>query len=146
MGVAEQFGRYEIIHEIGRGGMAIVYLAHDPNFDRRVAIKVLSQQFMQDPQFLARFKREARIIAGLEHPAIVPVYDFGEQDGIPYLVMRYMARGSLADRLTEKPLSLREIAALIEWLSPGLDFAHKSGVIHRDLKPANILFEEDENG
>ena len=86
----EQIGRYEIRREIGRGGMATVYLAYDPRFQRQVAIKVLPRQFTHDPRYLARFEQEAQLIAKLEHPAIVPVYDFGEHEDAPYLVMRYM--------------------------------------------------------
>jgi serine/threonine-protein kinase len=86
--VQDQIGRYEIRRELGRGGMATVYLAFDPRFRRLVAIKVLPRQFTHDPKYLARFEQEAQMIATLEHPAIVPVYDFGEQDDAPYLVMR----------------------------------------------------------
>ena len=94
-----QIGRYQIRNELGRGGMAIVYRAHDPRFEREVAIKLLPRQFTHDPEFLGRFQSEAKIIAALEHPAIVPVYDFGEHEDAPYLVMRFMAGGSLQDRM-----------------------------------------------
>ena len=97
---------------------------------------------MHDPQFRTRFKREAETIAQLDHPAIVPVYDFGEEDGQPYLVMRYMPGGSLADRLKAGPLSLAEAARLFQRLAPALDEAHAAGIIHRDLKPGNILFDQ----
>src|SRR3972149_1914660 len=96
---SDKFGRYEIKSEIGRGGMATVILAYDPRFERDVAIKVLPREFMHDAQFRARFEREAKMVALLEHPAIVPVYDFGEEEGQPYIVMRFMSGGSLADRL-----------------------------------------------
>src|SRR5512136_363144 len=99
-------GRYEVKGEIGRGGMATVYHAYDPNFERDVAIKVLPAAFLHDPQFRVRFEREAKMIALLEHPAIVPVYDFGEQESQPYIVMRYMAGGSLSEKLTSGPLPL----------------------------------------
>ncbi len=94
---------------------------------------------MCDPQFRARFEREAKTIALLEHPAIVPVYDFGEEEGQPYIVMRYMSGGSLADRLEHGPLSISEAAAIISRLAPALDAAHARGIIHRDLKPGNIF-------
>ncbi|RPI28310.1 MAG: serine/threonine protein kinase, partial [Chloroflexota bacterium] len=138
----ERIGRYEIKSELGRGGMASVYHAHDPRFKRDVAIKVLPPQFMHDPTFRARFEREAQTIASIEHPAIVPVYDFGEENGIPYLVMRYMPGGSLADLLKNGPLSLTETARIIARLAPALDEIHVRGIIHRDLKPANILFDQ----
>jgi len=125
--------------------MATVYLAYDPHFTRQVAIKVLPRQFTHDPKYLARFEQEAKMIATLEHAAIVPVYDFGEYNDAPFLVMRYMAGGTLHDRLGGKPLSLEEIAAMLDRLAPAMDKAHNAGIIHRDLKPANILFDEDGN-
>src|SRR5574341_1685634 len=138
-------GRYQIRAELGRGGMATVYHALDPRFEREVAIKVLPREFLHDPRFRARFEREARAIAALQHPAIVPVHDFGEQDGQPYLVMRYMPGGSLADRIQRGPLSLSEAARILSHLAPALDAAHRRGLIHRDLKPGNILFDEYDN-
>jgi len=95
-----QIGRYQIKAELGHGGMSVVYLAHDPVIGRDVAIKVLLSNLSSQPAARARFEREARIVAALEHPAIVPIYDFGEQDGQPFLVMRYMSGGSLADLLS----------------------------------------------
>lgn len=141
----ERIGRYEIRLEIGRGGMSTVYHAYDPRFKRDVAIKVLPREFLHDPLFRTRFEREAETIAALEHPAIVPVYDFGEDDGQLYLVMRYMAGGSLADRLEKGPYALPEIVMVLSRLAPALDKAHAMGVVHRDLKPGNILFDEDNN-
>jgi serine/threonine protein kinase len=88
--IPEKIGRYVIKTELGRGGMATVYLANDPRFEREVAVKVLPREMLHDPQFRTRFEREAKTIAMLEHPAIVPVYDFGEEDGQPYFIMRYM--------------------------------------------------------
>jgi serine/threonine-protein kinase len=139
----KQIGRYEIRREIGRGGMATVYLAYDPRFRRQVAIKVLPRQFTHDPKYLARFEQEAQTIGALEHPAIVPVYDFGETNDAPYLVMRYMPGGSLRDFLKGEPLALEAVVPTLQRLAPALDNAHKLGIIHRDLKPANILFDED---
>ena len=141
----EQIGRYEIRRELGRGGMATVYLAYDPRFKRQVAIKVLPRQFTHDPKYLARFEQEAQLIATLEHPAIVPVYDFGEDNDAPFLIMRYMAGGTLRERLNGEPLPLEVIAAMLDRLAPALDKAHQAGIIHRDIKPANILFDEDGN-
>ncbi|MBM4423325.1 MAG: extracellular solute-binding protein [Chloroflexi bacterium] len=103
----------------------------------------MPREFLHDPTFRARFEREARTIAALEHPAIVPVYDFGEEEGQPYIVMRLMIGGSLADRLAKGPLSLAESARIFGQLAPALDRAHAKGIIHRDLKPGNILFDED---
>ena len=94
----DKVGRYAIKDEIGRGGMATVYLAHDPVFERDVAVKLLPREFLHDPTFKSRFEREAKTIASLEHSAIVPVHDFGEEKGQPYLVMRYMPGGSLVNK------------------------------------------------
>jgi eukaryotic-like serine/threonine-protein kinase len=138
-------GRYQILEELGRGGMATVYRAHDPHFKREVAVKVLPRQLTHDPMFRIRFEREAQTIATLEHPAIVPVYDFGEEEERPYLVMRYMAGGSLSDRLQQGPLSTQQAIDILSKLAPALDYAHQNGIIHRDLKPGNILFDAQGN-
>jgi len=139
---SDKFGRYEIKSEIGRGGMATVILAYDPRFERDVAIKVLPREFMHDAQFRARFEREAKMIALLEHPAIVPVYDFGDEDGQPYIVMRYMSGGSLSERLHQGAMSIQEVIQIYNRLAPSLDVAHAKKIIHRDLKPGNILFDQ----
>lgn len=144
----EQIGRYQIKTEIGRGGMSTVYLAHDPHFDRDVAIKVQPREFLHDPTFLERFSQEAQVIARLEHRNILPVYDFGEADGLPYIVMRYMPHGSLRDRLedvTGTGLPLPEVVKIIRQIAEALDFAHDHNVIHRDLKPDNVLVDEKGN-
>ncbi len=140
--VLEKIGRYEILNELGRGGMATVYRAFDPRFKRSVAIKVLPREFLHDPGFRARFDREAQTIATLEHPAIVPVYDFGEEGGQPYLVMRYMPGGSLSDRLKRGPLTVQQAGDILNRLASALERAHQIGVIHRDLKPQNVLFDQ----
>ena len=141
--MATTIGRYEIIKELGRGGMAAVVLARDPSFNRQVAIKVLAPQFTNDPQFRARFEREAQVIAALEHACIVPVYDFGQQGNLPYLVMRYMPGGTLKNKLGAKPMPSSAILPTAQRVAEALDAAHKHGVIHRDLKPGNILFDAD---
>ncbi len=123
--------------------MATVYRGYDPRFKREVAVKILPAEFLHTPTFRARFEREAQTIAGLEHAAIVPVYDYGEENDQPYLVMRLMSGGSLADRLQGGPLPLRETAGILERLAPALDRAHSLGIVHRDLKPGNILFDAD---
>ncbi len=138
----QKIGRYEIKAEIGRGGMATVYHAYDPRFEREVALKVLPREMLHDPQFRARFEREAKTIAMLEHPAIVPVYDFGEEDGQPYFVMRFMTGGSLNERMKQGAMTIQEVAHLFGRLAPALDEAHAKGIIHRDLKPGNILFDQ----
>jgi serine/threonine-protein kinase len=138
----QYLGRYEIISELGIGGMATVYHARDPRFQREVAVKVLPREFMHDPQFSARFEREATTIAALEHPNIIPVYDYGEEDGQPYLVMRFLPGGSLADKLKAGSLELEEAEKVLQRIGAALDYAHSKGVVHRDLKPGNILFDD----
>ena len=140
--IPEKIGRYEIKAELGRGGMATVYQGYDPRFEREVAVKVLPSELLHaDPQFKLRFEREAKIIAQLEHPSIVPVYDVGDEGGQPYFVMRYMNGGSLSERIKAKVLSIEEAAKILGQIAPGLDEAHSKGIVHRDLKPSNILFD-----
>jgi serine/threonine protein kinase len=122
--------------------MATVYRAYDPSFDREVAIKVLPREMLHDPQFRSRFERELKIVAGLEHPAIVPVYDVGDEDGQPYFVMRYMNGGSLSNQIEKGPFSLQDAARIISRIAEGLAYAHKKKIVHRDLKPDNILFDD----
>lgn len=121
--------------------MATVYKAYDPRFEREVALKVLPREMLHEKQFRVRFEREAKTIAALEHPAIVPVYDVGEEDGQPYFVMRFMTGGSLQDVVARGPVALAECARIFARLAPALDDAHAKGIIHRDLKPGNILFD-----
>src|SRR5512147_3139017 len=142
----EKIGIYEIKAELGRGGMATVYRAYDPRFEREVAVKVLPHELLHaDPQFRLRFEREAKIIAQLEHSAIVPVYDVGEADGQPFFVMRYMNGGSLSERIKAGNMTVEEAARILSIIAPGLDEAHSKGIIHRDIKPSNILFDRRNN-
>ena len=138
----EKIGIYEIKSELGRGGMATVYRGYDPRFEREVAVKVLPPELLHsDPQFRVRFEREAKIIAQLEHPSIVPVYDVGEENNQPYFVMRYMKGGSLSERIKAGIFSVENAVKILERIAPGLDEAHARGFVHRDLKPSNILFD-----
>ena len=139
---ARMIGRYVVLREIGRGGMATVYVAHDPLFNRDVAIKMLPPELLHDPSFRARFEREAQTVAALEHPAIVPVYDYGEAEGRPYFVMRLMSGDSLAERIAKGPQPLSAVIKLLQRIAPALDEAHSRGVVHRDLKPGNILYDQ----
>ncbi len=144
MAIPEKIGRYIVKSELGRGGMATVYRAHDPSVDREVAIKVLPREMLHDPQFRSRFEREIKMVAALEHPSIVPIYDVGDEDGQPYFVMRYMTGGSLSDLIENGKFSVQDTARIIEKIARGLAYSHRKGIIHRDLKPDNILF--DDNG
>ncbi len=139
--IPSKIGRYEIKAELGRGGMATVYRGFDPQVKREVAVKVLPREFLHDPTFRTRFEREAQTVAGLENPAIVPLYDFGEDNGQPYFIMRLMSGGSLADQLKNGPLSVEACVHIVTRLARALDDAHSKGIIHRDLKPGNILFD-----
>jgi serine/threonine protein kinase len=136
-----KIGRYEVEGELGAGGMAVVYLARDPYMQRQVAVKVLAYQFTSDALYQAYFQREAEVIAALEHPCIVPVFDFGRHGNQPYIVMRYMAGGSLQDRLDKGELKARDMAHILGRVAEGLDAAHARGIVHRDVKPSNILFD-----
>ncbi len=138
-------GQYTLQRPIGQGGMATVYLARQESMNRNVAVKVLATDLAGDPDFSIRFRREAETIASLEHPHILPVIDFGEQDTYVYLVMRLITGGTLGYELRDGPLSLNRANHLLSQIAPALTYAHSKGVIHRDLKPANVLLDEDEN-
>jgi len=142
---AEKFSRYELREELGQGGMATVYRAYDPLFKREVALKILKQELLNDLQVRERFESETKIVAKLEHAAIVPVYDVGRDNNQLFFVMRYMAGGSLSERIQKGSLSLSDVAGIIQRLAAALDYAHYKDVIHRDLKPGNILFDEYNN-
>jgi serine/threonine-protein kinase len=121
--------------------MGVIFLARDPYIQRQVVIKVLMYSRMLDEVYREFFQREAELIAALEHPAIVPVYDFGWHGQQPYIVMRYMSEGSLDDRLKQGELKLTEAAHILKRVSEALDAAHARNIIHRDVKPSNILFD-----
>jgi serine/threonine-protein kinase len=136
-------GRYQIIGEIGKGGMGEVYLAEDTNLKRQVAIKVLPQQFAQDKEWLARFEREARLLASLNHPNIATVHGLEKSNGQQFLVMELVEGDTLADRIKNGPLDTGEALELCLLIAEGLESAHEKGIIHRDLKPANVKVTPD---
>lgn len=136
-------GPYEIIERVGRGGMATVYKAYHERLDRHVAIKVLHAAFKDDENFSRRFTREAQVVARLEHPHIVPIYDFAEQDGYPYLVMRFIEGETLKERMSQGALARAELIRISQAVALALDYAHGQGVLHRDIKPSNILLTPD---
>ena len=131
-------GRYEIIEELGKGGMGEVYLAEDTNLKRQVAIKVLPQEFALDKERLARFDREARVLASLNHPNIATIYGLEKVDGQQLLVMELVEGETLAERIKKGPLSVEEALEVCRQIAEGLESAHEKGIIHRDLKPANL--------
>jgi WD40 repeat protein/tRNA A-37 threonylcarbamoyl transferase component Bud32 len=134
---------YEILSELGRGGMSVVYQARQRHPARIVALKLLLGERHAGPEHHARFRAEADALARLQHPHIVQVFDLGQDEGIPFLVLEYMAGGSLAQRVGAGPQSARSAAELVECLALAVQHAHAHGVIHRDLKPANVLLTED---
>ncbi len=137
-------GRYRLETLLGRGGMADVWRATDTKLARTVAVKVIHATVAQDPQFAERFLREARVVASLEHPNILPVYDFGDEGGVPFLVMPHLAGGTLRDRLRGSPAPIGVAAAWVRQLADALDAAHAAGILHRDVKPANVLLGRDD--
>jgi serine/threonine-protein kinase len=136
-------GRYQIEAPIGEGGMARVFRAHDGRLDRTVAIKVLREQFTHEQEFVDRFRQEARLAAGLSHPAIVGVYDVGVDQGRHYMVMEYVEGETLRALIARQaPMPLEAVIPLMRQLAAALDYAHDHGVIHRDIKPENILITQ----
>ena len=138
--VGKRIDRYQVIELLGEGGMASVYKAFDTRLERYVAIKVI-RSAAQAPEFTARFEREARALAQLTHPNIVHVLDTGDFEGKPYIVMEYLAGGTLRERMG-RPLPVRESVKLILPVAEALRHAHERKIIHRDVKPANILLTQ----
>ena len=136
-----KIGRYEIERELKQGGMGVIFLARDPYIQRQVVVKVLMLSRMLDEVYRDFFQQEAELIAALEHPCIVPIYDFGWHGKQPYIVMRYMAGGSLDDRLKKEEIKQTEIAHIFKRIADALDAAHARKIIHRDIKPSNFLFD-----
>ncbi|MES0343413.1 MAG: protein kinase [Anaerolineales bacterium] len=141
--IGENVGPYRIIEQLGQGGMATVFKAYHAALDRYVAIKVLHPAFKEEPNFLSRFQREARVVARLEHPNIVPIYDFAEHKGQPYLVMKFIEGQTLKAHMNEKPLTKEEAVQIVDDVGGALAYAHKQGVLHRDVKPSNVLLSPD---
>ncbi|HEX6501925.1 MAG TPA: protein kinase [Terriglobales bacterium] len=139
-----KIGKYDVLEVIGRGGMGVVYKATDPHIGRFVAIKMITAGFAGNPDLLKRFYREAQSTGNLQNPNIVTVYDLGDQDGNPYLVMEYLEGESLDSLITSrKPLAMVEKLGIIVDVCNGLSYAHQRGIIHRDIKPANVMVLND---
>lgn len=143
--VGRKLGMYQITDLIGQGGMATVYKGYREDIDRFVAIKVLPPHPGLDNQFIERFRLEAKTIARLQHPHILPLYDYGVEDDIIYLVTAYVAGGSLATLMDRGKIPLPEINRLLRQIAGALDYAHREGVVHRDIKPDNILLDKEGN-
>src|SRR5687768_5178528 len=140
--IGKQLGKYQIISLIGRGGMAELYKAYQPNMERYVALKILHTYIAEDPDSLERFKQEAKHIARLRHENILPVYDFGEDEGFPYLVMPFVENKSLADAMRGKRLSISQVCKIVFDIASALYYAHQHGIVHLDVKPSNILIDQ----
>ena len=136
---------YRLLEQVGAGSFGSVHRAFQPQVGREVAIKTIHPRFANDPGFIRRFEAEAQLVARLEHPHVVPLYDFWREPDGAYLVMRYLRGGSLRERLAHGPFGAEEAARLLDQMAQALAVAHRQGVVHRDVKPANILFDEEDN-
>jgi serine/threonine protein kinase len=141
--IGENVGPYRILEQLGQGGMATVFKAYHASLDRYVALKVLHPAFNQDQSFISRFQREARVVAKLEHPNIVPIYDYSEHEARPYLVMKYIEGDTLKARLNKGPLTSTEIESVVNSIGYALAYAHRQGILHRDVKPSNVMIATD---
>src|SRR6266571_6678617 len=140
-----RLGAYEVLSPLGAGGMGEVYRARDTRLNRDVAIKVLPETFTHDPDRVARFQREAQVLASLNHPNIAAIHELDEADGQQFLVLELVDGETLADRLKRGALPLDEALAIAKQIAEALEAAHEKGIIHRDLKPANIALSNDGN-
>ncbi len=141
--IGENIGPYRLVEQLGQGGMATVFKAYHPELDRYVAIKALHPAFAEDDTFLARFQREARVVAKLEHPNIVPIYDYSQYENRPYLVMKYIEGETLKARISNGIIPMEESLRIIETIGSALQYAHEKNVLHRDIKPSNVLISKD---
>ncbi len=141
--MTKKLGKYEIIKEIGKGAMGVVYLAFDPVIERQVAIKTMNDESFSDSEQRARFFREAKSAGGLQHPNIVTIYDMGESEGTPYIVMEFVEGDDLDELIAQGTLKLKDKLNIMIQLCEALSFAHSQGIIHRDIKPSNIRVLKD---
>lgn len=139
------FGAYKIIAPVGEGGMAAVYKAYQPAMERFVAVKVLPRKFAESNEFISRFQREAIMLAQLQHPHILPVFDYGQEDGYSYIVMPFLQNGTLSELFLIRRRTLLEVSQIMTQVGSALGYAHARGMIHRDIKPSNVLIDEQGN-
>jgi serine/threonine-protein kinase len=140
-----QYGRYEIIKELGKGGMGVVYQAHDPQIDRPVALKVLREDRVVSEDFVLRFFKEAKFIGRLSHPNIVTVYDVGRDHGTIYIAMEYLQGQPFNEVIRSGRLSIEKIIDIALQVANALGYAHEKGIVHRDIKPSNIILTDEGN-
>ena len=138
-----RLGPYEILNPLGAGGMGEVYRARDAKLNRDVALKILSDSFVTDPNRLARFRREAQVLASLSHPNIAAIYGFEDSGATHALVLELVEGPTLADRIGHGPIALADALPLAKQIAEALEAAHELGIVHRDLKPANIKIRAD---
>ncbi|MDT8305163.1 MAG: serine/threonine-protein kinase [Anaerolineae bacterium] len=142
---AGQIGRYVVLARIGSGGFATVYRVRDTNLDREVALKVMRPLLLSDPSFVKRFEQEARVVANLDHPHIVPIYDYGDIEDRLCLVMKLLPGGSLGDLIVRGRLPWEQVVQITTQIATALDYAHERGLVHRDIKPENVLLDDEGN-
>src|SRR5690349_15435640 len=136
-------GRYRLLERIGEGGMGEVWKAHDDNLDRDVAIKMLQRETLGNATSRERFRREALALSRLSHPGVATIFDFDSRDGCEFLVMEYVAGGTLETRLADGPLPIDSVARIGAAIADALEHAHSQGILHRDLKPGNVVLSAD---
>ncbi len=141
--IARQFPQLEILECLGRGGMGVVYKARQPRLNRFVALKILTREKEKDPRFAERFTREAQALARLNHPNIVTVYDFGETNGLYYLLMEFVDGMTLRKLLQTRKMAPEEALVIVPSICEALQYAHQQGIVHRDIKPENILLDKE---
>jgi len=139
------YGRYQVVDEIGQGSMGVVYRAHDPQINRHIALKLLRQDRVTSEELVQRFFKEAQAMGGLSHPNIATVYDTGQDHGTIFIAMEILRGTSLKDLMREKKLNLNEIVHIGVQVAEALDFAHRKGIVHRDIKPSNIIIDPNGN-
>ncbi|MBZ0279091.1 MAG: protein kinase [Anaerolineae bacterium] len=143
--IGTRLGPYELVEEVGKGGMATVYRAYQPAMDRYVAVKIIHRSIAADALSLERFQREARLVTRLEHPHLLPIYDYDGAHDPPYIVMRYLESGTLKEVLDHGSVPHEEMIYMLRQIAAALDYAHRRGIIHRDIKPSNIMIDQDGN-
>ena len=141
--VGDRLAHYQLVRKIGEGGMGVVFEAQDARLGRNVAIKILPESLARDPERLARFEREAKVLASLNDPGIAAIYGLEESGGTRFLVLELVPGESLADRLKRGPVPIGEALGLCRQVAAALETAHERGVVHRDLKPANVAVTPD---